>query len=225
RRGPARRSTAFRPRGCRGRRRRRPAAPTTRESGRRRRLPGQGAHVACLQSPDIIMSALRVWIEMPRPSEEHTFARACAQIEACLTGTARREILADAALSSTNFKSALLRLRAGMQSNTWHTIGLDAIISRYDSQARRDGFHALHDWDGIADRVNEKTIPVDVLDFLIDRRGAEACDVTALAILLDYYFLYLLSLLSLKVWDGGDADENLDRVARLLVCLQGPGGR
>ena len=37
----------------------------------------------------------------------------------------------------------------------------------YDGLTRRDGFHVMHDWDGIADRVNEDTIPVDVLNYLV----------------------------------------------------------
>jgi hypothetical protein len=164
---------------------------------------------------------------LPRANPEFTFAGACACIERALSGTARRDILAEAA-ASKSFKSALVRLRAGMRSHTWEaaadTVRLDPIISRYDGQTRRDGFHALHDWDGVADRVNDDMIPVDVVNFLIDRRGEEPCDIPALAILLDYYFLYLLALLSLKVWDEGSADENLDRLARLLACLQGPGG-
>jgi hypothetical protein len=163
---------------------------------------------------------------VPRANPELTFAGACARIESALAGTARQDILDDASRSN-DFKSALIRLRAGMRSNTWPAsagpIHLDPVISRYDGQTRRAGFHALHDWDGIADRVNDDTIPVDVLNFLIDQRGAEPCDRKALAILLDYYFLYLLALLSLKVWDEGSADENLDRVARLLHCVQGPG--
>src|SRR5438552_1806352 len=162
---------------------------------------------------------------MPRANPDLSFVHACARIESVLIGTARRDILAEAA-ASNDLKSSLLRLRAGMRSHTWgvpaDTIRLDPIISRYDGQTRRDGFHALHDWDGVADRVNDDTIPVDVLNFLIDRRGEEPCDVPALAILLDYYFLYLLALLSLKVWDEGGADANLDRIARLLDCLQGP---
>jgi hypothetical protein len=36
--------------------------------------------------------------------------------------------------------------------------------------------------------------------------------------------MHVLSLLSLRVWDEGDADENLARVQRLLDLLQGPGG-
>ena len=36
------------------------------------------------------------------------------------------------------------------------------------------------------------------------------------AILLDYYFLYVLALFALRSWDEGSADDNLDRVTRLL---------
>jgi hypothetical protein len=162
-----------------------------------------------------------------RSSRDLTFAGACARIETVLTADVRRGILAEAA-AAKDFRSALLRLRAAMRSNTWTTpagpVHLDAMVSRYDSQSRRDGFHALHDWDGIADRVNNDTIPVDVLNFLIDQRGGEPSGGAALAILLDYYFLYLLALLSLKVWDEGNPDENLDRIAQLLRCLQGAGG-
>jgi hypothetical protein len=164
---------------------------------------------------------------MPRANSKLTFAGACAQIETALSAPVRQHIAAD--LAATNsFTSALVRLRAGMRSNEWRlpsgAIRLDSIVSRYDGQTRRDGFHALHDWDGIADRVNDDTIPVDVLNFLLDQRGGEPCDVAALAILLDYYFLYLLALLSLKIWDEGSADDNLDQLARLLDCLQGSGG-
>src|SRR5262249_36810177 len=93
-----------------------------------------------------------------------------------------------------------------------------------DRSTRQDGFHVLHDWDGKADRVNEDTIPVDVLHYLIDRRGAQAPDARALAILADYYFFHVLTLFSLRLWDEGDADANLDRVSQLLTALQGPDG-
>jgi len=161
---------------------------------------------------------------MPRTPEALTFSYACARLETVLTGPARREIVAAAGASASNFKAALMRLRAGMQANAWLDLGLGEIVSRFDSQTRREGFHALHDWDGIADRVNDTTIPVDVLDFLIRQRGGEPCDAGTLATLLDYYFVYLLALLSLKIWDEGDADENLESLGRLLEWLQGAGG-
>ena len=45
-----------------------------------------------------------------------------------------------------------------------------------------------------------------------------------LAVLLDYYLMYLLALLSLRVWDDGAADDNLARLEALLAEVQGPGG-
>src|SRR4030095_11759406 len=71
---------------------------------------------------------------------------------------------------------------------------------------------------------NPDMISVDVLNYIADNRGDEPTEPIVLAILLDYYFLYLLALLSLRLWDQGDADENLDRLGQLLALLQGEGG-
>src|SRR5207244_2103012 len=46
----------------------------------------------------------------------------------------------------------------------------------------------------------------------------------ALALLLDYYLLYVLALLLMRAWDEGDVNGNLDRITELLHALQGPGG-
>jgi hypothetical protein len=163
----------------------------------------------------------------PHSKQEVTFEGACALVETALQGTVRQEIVA-AGSRSENLGKALLRLRESMRINVWkagaHHISLDSIITQYDSRTRRDGFHVLHDWDGKADRVNDDTIPVDVLNYLIDKRGAEPFDRTALAILVDYYFLHVLSLLSLRVWDEGQPDRNLDRLNQLLGSLQGRNG-
>ena len=45
-----------------------------------------------------------------------------------------------------------------------------------------------------------------------------------LAILLDYYFMHVLALLAVSVWDDGDPDANLELVGMLLAALQGPSG-
>jgi hypothetical protein len=115
-----------------------------------------------------------------------------------------------------------------MRANAWpvaaQRIDLERIVTAFDRSTRQDGFHVLHDWDGKADRVNEDTIPVDVLTYLIERRGGQAPDRRALAILVDYHFFHILALFSLRIWDEGDADANLDRVSRLLAALQGPDG-
>jgi hypothetical protein len=155
------------------------------------------------------------------------FSDACALLEQLLGGGMRRRIV-DEVAHSRDLRTALVRLRDSMRSNVWRTgadeINLGKTVRSYDALTRSDGFHVIHDWDGIADRVNEDTIPVDVLNYLIERRGSHAADGAELAILLDYYFLHLLELLSLRVWDEGDANENLDRLERLLRLLQGADG-
>jgi hypothetical protein len=156
-----------------------------------------------------------------------TFEGACSLIHTILQGTARQDIVTNLSISN-DMRRALLGLRESMQVHVWKvggdTINLAGAIEQYDTLTRREGFHVLHDWDGKADRVNAQTIPVDVLNFLVDQRGADRPDRTALAILADYYFLNVLALLSLRVWDEGRPDEHLDRLQQLLDALQGPNG-
>src|SRR5262249_38626406 len=78
--------------------------------------------------------------------------------------------------------------------------------------------------DGKADRVNDDIIPIDVLNYLARLQGGAAPNHRALAVLLDYYYFHVLQLLSLRIWDSGDPDANLDRLAQLLSLLQGSGG-
>ena len=103
-------------------------------------------------------------------------------------------------------------------------IRLDTIVARYDTRARREGLHALHDWDGVADTVGETTIPIDVLTYMMGQHDAGPPDPRVLAMLVDYYFLHVLALLSLRIWDDGDPDDNLVLLDRVLGDLQGPDG-
>jgi hypothetical protein len=155
------------------------------------------------------------------------FAGACSLLEGALKGDARNGIVADVSTSKDS-RTALLRLRDSMRAHSWAVGGsqitLGRIVKAFDGLTREDGFHALNDWDGEADKVNEDTIPVDVLNYLIEKRGDGPIDSVVLAILLDYYFFHILSLLSLRIWDEGDANENLDRLDGLLADLQGPDG-
>jgi hypothetical protein len=152
---------------------------------------------------------------------------ACALVEGALVGPFRRRIV-DAAAAAGDARAALLRLRDSMQSHAWKGDGIEISLGRFvktfDARTREDGFHVLNDWDGKADRVSETTIPVDVLDYFVRLRGAGPPDRDALAVLVDYYFAHLLALFALRSWDEGDADENLDRVDRLLAALQGADG-
>jgi hypothetical protein len=159
---------------------------------------------------------------------EGTFGTACSLMQAVLEGSARQALVADLG-EAKDFGHALRRLRDRMRTHAWRAgaleVDLARIVSFYDARTRQEGFHVLNDWDGKADRVNEDIIPVDVLHYLADKRGAGPPDRTALAILLDYYFLHVLALCSLRVWDDdGDADERFDQLNHLLGHLQGPGG-
>jgi hypothetical protein len=146
------------------------------------------------------------------------FNDACTLVAHAVGGEARRRLVADLARSRP-FGRALARLRDHMRSNSF-----DDFLPAFDRRTRQDGFHALHDWDGKAEQVLGDTIPVDVLDFVARQRGQQDTSTATLAILLDYYYLHVLSLLALRVWDHGDADDNLDRVGALLATLQGEGG-
>lgn len=140
---------------------------------------------------------------------------------------ARRAVLDDLA-SEPTLGRALLRLRDGMRAHLFKAGGLIVdlrdVVKRFDAQTRTEGFHVLHDWDGKADRVNPDSIPVDVLHFVADKRADEPYDGAVAAILLDYYYVHVLALLAMRVWDAGDADANLDRVTDFVNLLQGPGG-
>jgi hypothetical protein len=155
------------------------------------------------------------------------FDEACAALEQALTGSFRRAVVADVA-TAKDLREALLRLQDSMRSHAWkdgdRPISFGRFVRAFDRLTRDDGFHVLHDWDGKADTVNEDIIPVDVLHYLIDTRGGEAVDRLAIAILVDYYLFHLLALLSLRIWDDGDADANLERLAGLLRELQGSNG-
>ena len=154
------------------------------------------------------------------------FADVCHLVERLID--LRPDILGFAGDSRT-LETALLRLRDGMRTHVWHVgahrIDLSVAVADYDGRTRaEEGLHALNDWDGVAQRVNDDTIPVDVLNYIVRLRGGERPHPVTLAILLDYYLMYLLALLSLRAWDEGRADEHLDRLDALLARVQGAGG-
>jgi hypothetical protein len=156
------------------------------------------------------------------------FAESCEAIARVLAPSFRRDVLAGVAKDAADYRTALLRLRDRMRAHVWnagaHTVNLSAIVRAYDEQTREDGFHVLNDWDGKADSVSPDIIPVDVLHYVAGLRGGGPVDTGSMAILLDYYFFHLLCLLSLRIWDDGDPDDNLVRLDDLLRLLQGEGG-
>ena len=155
-----------------------------------------------------------------------SFDQACSLVENAVRGPVRKEIVAG--LAGKTLGSSLMQLRDAMRANRFRAVGqqifLDKVITTFDGRTRSEGFHILHDWDGVAQQTNPDVIPIDVLHFLVEQRGAEPPTQIELAILLDYYFMHLIALLTTRVWDDGDANENFDRLNALLAELQGPQG-
>lgn len=155
------------------------------------------------------------------------FAAACTTLEGLLSGEARTAIVASVGRPSSGRK-AFQRLRESLRAHEFeadgHVISLADAVRTCDRRTRQDGLHVLHDWDGRADHINEQMIPVEVCDLVASRRGDAPTDPFALAVLLDYYLLHVLGLLSMRLWDEGTPDENLDRLEDLLARLQGSGG-
>jgi hypothetical protein len=137
------------------------------------------------------------------------FSQACGIVEAALAGPMRHHFARE---------GSVRRLRDLMRSHA-----LAPFVAEFDRRGRGEGFHALHDWDGISDRVNPEIIPVDVVDYCV-RSGVDTTRGPALAILLDYYFLHVLALMSLRVWDESGPDANLERLDHLVDLLQGEAG-
>jgi hypothetical protein len=150
------------------------------------------------------------------------------QLEMVLDGGLRRSCVDTLAESSVTMGDALGQLRLAMRTHTWKGDGRRVVmvktVQACDRLTQDEGFHALHDWDGIADHVNPEIIPVDVLDFVRRIRGGHRADSTTLAILVDYYFFHVLSLLALRAWDTDDPDRALGRVGTLTDLLQGEDG-
>jgi hypothetical protein len=163
----------------------------------------------------------------PGDRREIGFAAACDELEPLLHGGVRQEMVA-ALSDAPSLAASLGRLRGFFSANAFtaggRRIALERVVNAFDKATRQEGFHVLHDWDGKSDRVNDTSIPVDVLDYVVRLRGGDPPDPAAVAILLDYYFIHVLELFSLRAWDHGDADANLDRLGALLASLQGPGG-
>ncbi|HUR21606.1 MAG TPA: hypothetical protein VMZ90_12400 [Vicinamibacterales bacterium] len=150
------------------------------------------------------------------------------QLEAVLDGGLRRSYVDALVQSSMTMGDALGQLRLAMRTHTWKGDGQRVVmvkaVQACDLLTQEEGFHALHDWDGIADHVNPEIIPVDVLDFVKRIRGEHRPDSVSLGILVDYYFFHVLSLLALRAWDTDDPDTALGRVGALTDLLQGEGG-
>jgi len=156
------------------------------------------------------------------------FDELAGHLETLLSGEGRRAYVHHLVRSSATLGDALIQLRLAMRTHTWpagdQRVVMVKAVQAADLQTRQEGFHALHDWDGIADHVNPEIIPVDVLDFVRRLRVEDPPNAASLAILIDYYFFHLISLLALRVWDTPDPEAAFTRVAHLTDLLQGEHG-
>ena len=157
---------------------------------------------------------------------EITFDQAAGLVESALHSNTRREIIAG--LRARTLGASLVGLRDAMRAHRFRAgarqIFLERAVTSFDGRTRADGFHVLHDWDGVAQRTNPDIIPIDVLHFIAAQRGADESSDVELSILLDYYFMHVLALLTMRIWDDGDPDENLARLNVMVGDLQGPNG-
>ena len=159
-----------------------------------------------------------------------TLDDSCDVLEKALTGEVRSQIL-DNLCKVKTFGEALTRLRAAMRAHTFNTrsgqFNIGKIVRQLDQGTKQDGFNVLIDWDGKANKWNEETIPIDVLNYYlrgVDTAGIGPRERQVISILLDYYFLYVVALFAMHVWDKGSVPVNVDRVTALIAGLQGPAG-
>jgi len=156
-----------------------------------------------------------------------TFDEAIGQLDAALRDDARGAML-DAALDAGGLDAALAHVRKAMRSHVFPAasgaLSLRRTVDTLDARTRREGMHVLQGWDFVAHRFPKDIAPVLLLDYCAQLGIPAHRERAAVAILLDQYFLALLSLLAVRAWDEGDANDNLDRVTAALSALQGPHG-
>ncbi len=162
----------------------------------------------------------------PDAAGDIDWGAAAELLRTVLSGPVRRDIV-DRALRGGDMAAALDRLRSWMSAHRFRTgsgpLELADVVRVLDGAARADGFHVLREWHQSAHEFSRNDVPVLMLDFC--RRHTFGGPVReALAVLLDYYFLYVLALLVMRVWDEGDPNANLDSVTDLVALLQGPAG-
>ena len=112
-----------------------------------------------------------------------------------------------------------------MRSHTFQTsagtLSLEKLVFAYDERSQREGLHLLHAWDFQKHVFSDEIAPVLLLDHTL-RLRRKADDRMATGILLDVYFYAVLSLLAVRAWDEGDANDNLDRVSELMRLVETP---
>src|SRR5262247_119466 len=151
-----------------------------------------------------------------------TLTDAFSVLEHALRGTTRVEML-DAVQASRDSATAIARLRTRMRAHTFPTFGapiaLDRIVRDLDRRTRAEGVHSLQSWDYRAHRFVDEPTAILMLNRVASRGSALVAERIVLSALLDQYFLWILGLLVLRIWDEENPNANLDRVTDLLGLL------
>ena len=161
------------------------------------------------------------------PSRGAVVRAACELLETSLRGSKRQDIV-DVLLGSGDGAEALRRLRRAMRAHTFtvgsETLEFEGLVRKLDTRTRHEGFRVLHTWDHLSHRFTDDIVPVLMLDDFARTAGEEPARRVTIEILLDCYFLHVLVLCAMRVWDDEDPDEMLDRVTTLVGDLQGLDG-
>ncbi len=148
-------------------------------------------------------------------------------LEPFLSDGSRAAVL-DEVTRTGDYSDALRRLRSAMAAHAFPMTGgahdLARLIRKLDLRTRQDGFRVLHSWNHTTHRFTDDIVPVLLLDFFERARVPDPNERLSLSILLDFYFVHLLALCAMRVWDEGDPNQHLARLTRLLGALQGSDG-
>ncbi|MDE0899485.1 MAG: hypothetical protein OSA81_10740 [Longimicrobiales bacterium] len=149
----------------------------------------------------------------------------CDLLEAML-GDGTRARLVDGFSTGADLSTKLTSLRSAMADHRFDGVSgrLATLVRKLDGRTRKDGFRVLHSWNHQTHRFTEDLVPVLLLDFFERVEVEDPDHRMTLEILLDYYFLHLLSLCAMRVWDAEDLDALLDRLTGLVTTLQGEQG-
>jgi hypothetical protein len=145
-------------------------------------------------------------------------------------GSDRREAILDEVLGprGPGRTGPLHLLRQWMEGHTFGTgtdrVTLEQPVHALDRRTREEGFHVLQAWDFKRLRFTQDEIPVLLLEYYEYLREGSPAPRASAAILLDFYFLHILSLAVMRIWDAADPDAAIEEIGELLHLLQGPRG-
>jgi hypothetical protein len=139
-----------------------------------------------------------------------------------------RSTIVDGLTGTGGFDDGLRRLRSAMSEHRFvageRRIDLSQTVRRLDVRTRRDGFRVLHSWNHRTHEFSDDVVPALMIDFFRRASPRDPDERVTVEILLDYYFLHLLALCAMRIWDADDPDGPMDRLGGLVEALQGEHG-